>query len=218
MDLQTLKSTVDSWFARDDIAVTNADFPHILGILEAELDRVIRPAFTEKAYSNAAVASEYVQMPADFRSPLSVYVDGEESVFHTPQALRQTSEWLGRGGRRKLHSFEGDATNSTAPDIRTRIVLAPKPNATATVSLEVLYQSKVPRLVNDTDTNWLLENQLDLYLYGLMKVAAGYIQSPEIEARYDGLFTRAVEQFNRSENMKRNGAMLKRQSRPPAVV
>ena len=69
--------------------------------------------------------------------------------------------------------------------------------------------SRFPALVNPTDTNWLLTNHYDIYLYAALRAASEYIQEDTLEDRYQAKYDRAIEQQNRHENRKRYGAMPK---------
>ena len=64
------------------------------------------------------------------------------------------------------------------------------------------YHAKLPPLVNPGDTNWLLNNAYDVYLFAGLVAAATYMQDLELESLYNRRYNDAVVEFTRAETRK----------------
>lgn len=66
----------------------------------------------------------------------------------------------------------------------------------ATDILLINYHYSLPPLVDDTDTNTVLENYNQLYLYGSLKHLFSFIDEPEQLGKYAVLFAEAIANVN----------------------
>jgi hypothetical protein len=100
------------------------------------------------------------------------------------------------------------------------ITLAPAPTVGAPITLDIVYLAKFSDLVNPSDTNWLLANAYDIYLWGVLNAAVVFIEDTELQIKYTGLFEAAVEELRTSERRARfpAGGGLISTGHPRAVV
>ena len=204
--LGQLKTDVDAWLARDDVAVSGSSFPSILLLAEAEIARDIRTLVQEQRTTLTA-NSRYTDMPSDFMEIRQIFIDDNNGrrfmEYQTPEVLRENNTWL-NGRSPSFYSLEGDEDTGGIGDVR--LVLAPEPSASSPSDVEVLYWARFPALVNDPDTNWLLQNYYDVYLWQTLKQAAIFIQESELADTYDTNYQAARENTSRAENRKRYAA------------
>ena len=88
------------------------------------------------------------------------------------------------------------------------MVLSSEAGTNATI-VTVPYWAKQLALSNDTDTNWLLINHFDVYLYSTLASAADWIQEFDLADRYVMKYHEVIEKQNRFENRKRYGTSTK---------
>lgn len=216
--LGQLKTSVDAWLARDDVAVTNADFPQILLIAESNISRDLRLAVQE-ATTTLNITGRSIDLPSDFLEARNPFIDDNvrRIEYMTPQAIREFSGWdTGRAGA--FYTLEGNNASPLAGGITQQLTIASPGSVSTPVDVVINYWARFPALVADIDTNWLLLNHYDVYLYATLRAACEYIQEDVLEDRYQGKYDRAIEQQNKHENRKRYGAMPKQSYGNPRGV
>jgi len=217
--LGQLKTSVDAWLARDDVAVTNADFPQILAIAESNIARDLRLAIQE-ATATLNITGQSIDLPSDFLEARNPFIDDNirRIEYMTPQALRESSAWQnGRAGA--FYTLEGNnASPLTAGALTWQMTIAGPGSVSTPVDVQINYWARFPALVNDPDTNWLMVNHYDIYLYATLRAACEYIQEDVLEDRYQAKYDMAIEKQNRHENRKRYGAMPKQAYANPRGV
>ena len=215
--LGQLKTSVDAWLARDDIAVSGSDWPQILLLAESNIARDFR-FVQQEATTTLTFTGREQDLPADYLEPRNPFIDDNVRKFEykTPQAIREASSWS-NGRQGAFYTLEGSPDPSGADD-RVKMVIASEASASSPLDVEVNYYRRFPALVNDTDTNWLLVNHFDVYLYASLFSAASYLQEFELEQRYQARYDRIVELQQKHENRKRYGAMPKQAYANPRGV
>ena len=215
--LAQLKTSVDAWLARDDVAVSGTDFPQILLIAESNIARDVR-CIVQEASTTITFTSREADLPADFLEVRNPFVDDNVRKFEykTPQAIREASSWES-GRQSAFYTLEGSPDVSGSDD-RVKMVLAASPTASSPTDVEINYYRRFPALVNDTDTNWLLQNHYDIYLYATLRAAAEYIQEDTLEDRYQAKYELAIEKQQKHENRKRYTAVPKQAYANPRGV
>lgn len=216
--LGQLKASVDSWLIRDDVAVSGGDFTEIMLLAESEIARDVRCVIQE-ATTTLNFTGRSADLPYNFLEIRNVFVDSQvrSTEYMTPQAIRESSSWnTGRAGA----FWTIEAGSQAAGDERLAITIASPASASTPLDMEVMYWARFPALVNDIDTNWLLANHYDVYLYATLRAAAEYIQEDALEDRYAGKYDRAIEKMAKHENRKRSGGAVPKQAygNPRAIV
>ncbi len=209
-----LKTDVDNWLARDDVAVTGPDVNSITRLAEAEIGRDIRSLRQQQRTTlttSTGPDRRFLDLPADFLELSQIFIDttnGRRGLeYQTPEVIRKQKTWNSNNatvnnGQIGYYSIEGDDVSNQPADT-ARLVLAPEPSDQDTTDIEIYYFARWPALVDDTDTNWLLQNYYDIYLWQLLKQACIYTQETELIAQYDTLYQGAREAFNRQANRAR---------------
>lgn len=215
--LATLKTSVDSWLIRDDIAAATADFAVILLLAEAQIAREVRCGVQEQTVT-LNFTGQSADLPANYLEPRNPFIDDSTRRidYMTPEAIRRSSAWQnGRVGA--FYTIEGGG-GTPGTDDRMQVTIAGPASVTSPLDLDVNYYARFDPLTQDTDTNWLLTNHFDVYLYATLRAAAEYIQEDMLEDRYAGKLAGALESLTRHENRKRYGAMPKHASNSPRSI
>lgn len=212
-----LKTAVDAWLSRDDIAVTNADFAQIMLLAESDIARDVH-AIVQETSTPIVFTGREADLPADFLEVRNPFIDDNirRIEYMTPQALRESAAW--QDGRRAgaFYTLEG---NPTVPgDERVKMVIAAAASVTTPLTIDINYYARFAPLVNDADTNWLLANHFDVYLYAALRASCEYIQEDLLEDRYAGKYDRSIEKQSKHENRKRFAAMPKQQYGSPRAI
>lgn len=215
-----LQQVVDAWLARDDVAVTGADFDIILALAESEIATEVRCVVQEQVVT-VNFTGYSADLPYNYNGLRNIFNAASPSdkiEYMTPEAIRQSPGWVnGRVG--SFYTIEGG--DQTAGDERVQLTISGPASASAPLNLEVLYWARFAALTNDSDTNWLLANHFNVYLYATLRAAAEYAeagQNETLEDRYKAKFDDAVTRLNKNENRKRFGANAKQASSPPRSV
>jgi len=214
--LLILKQSVDSWLLRDDVAVSNSEFSTILLLAEAEIAVDLRCVVQETTVSLVFDGREK-DLPADFLEERNPFIDDNvrKIAYMTPKALRETGPWqTGRTGA--FYTLEGGG--GTPPDDRVKMVIAAPASASTTLTIDVNYYKRFAAMTADGDTNWLLQNHFNVYLYCTLRAAAEYIQEDALEDRFKGKYEEAKEKLVKHENRKRYSAMPKQSYNSPRAV
>lgn len=215
--LAQLKTSIDAWLIRDDVAVTGSDFPQILLNTESEISRAYRFMVQEKTDTVSFGAGERkADLPADFLEIRNPFIDDNIRRFEyqTPQAIRESAQW---DGSRTPTFYTIEGGGGTSPDDRVQLVLAPAASDNG-LDVEINYWARFPALVNDTDTNWLLQNHYDIYLFESLFQSAIYIQETELAERYRAMCEDLRLRTGRNENRKRFAAVPKQSYANPRGV
>ena len=215
--LAQLKTSVDNWLARDDIAVSGSDFPEILLIAESKMSRKLR-LMVQEATTTLVFTGRETDLPADFLEVRNPFIDDNFRKFEykTPQAIREANSWSS-GRVAAFYTLEG-SPDAVAADDRVKMVIAGPASVASPLSVIVNYYRRFPALVADADTNWLLVNHYDIPLYATLRAACEYIQEDVLEDRYAAKFNECVEEQALHENRKRFGAMPKQSYGSPRAV
>ncbi len=214
--LGQLKISVDEWLIRDDVAVSGTDFPQILLLAESDIARDVRTVVQEQSVT-LNFTGRSADLPYNYIGLRHIFIDDNirKTEYRTAEVIRESSAWNdGRVG--SFYTIEGGS--QTAGDERVAITIAGPASASDPLDMEVLYWARFAALVDDADTNWLLENHYDVYLYATLRASCEYIQEDTLEDRYAGKYERAVAKLTQHENRKRFGAQPKQSYGSPRAV
>jgi hypothetical protein len=204
-DLATLRSAVDSILIRDDIGAAVTDFRRHLRIAEAEITRVVRPASMHRLIT-LVMTSPAIALPADFLEIVSIVANSNTPSmdYVTPDVFARRSPQLD-SAEAYYTLIGGGGTPNT--DERMQLLVSGSPSVSSPSEVNLVYMARFPQLVNDTDTNWILLNHFDLFLYATLRAAAEWIEEDELEAKYQNRFDRITMQMGINENRKRYAAL-----------
>jgi hypothetical protein len=156
--------------------VKNATIVDVFGrlLIMAEM-RINREARHRKMIASATLTftDGEATLPTDFIEPLHLYGESNAELVQAPLTMVKDpwSQW-------RYYAIDGSN------------VLVYGFNGTKTFE----YWSKIPTLTSSlTDTNWVLTDYPDVYLYTTATEAAGYLQNAEMASAYDNAAMRALD-------------------------
>jgi hypothetical protein len=177
----TLKSDIEELYPHSDY--TESLKASFVRICEAEIRRKVRVGPMETTDESFAVTTQSTALPSGFISMRSVSLDSStrRDLDYLPPARIRSQAMFAESGEPIAYTIEGQ-----------NIVVAPFTSCT----LQIVYYGMFDALSDGTDTNWLLTNAYDVYLYGSLRAASEWAQDYEAEERYAAKFARRIEEVN----------------------
>jgi hypothetical protein len=173
-----LKTAIATWAVRSDLASRVADF---VTLAEAEIRKDVRCQAME-TLASGTLTGETLDFPAGFIWAKRLKVNRYVQEYMAPADYSDLSEQ--------------DDTSARFTIIGQSIYIL---NGASGDSYSLIYWKAFTAFSADADTNWLLTNHPDVYLWcGCKQAAIATKNVPEI-ARMDGLYRSAVDRVNRSE-------------------
>ena len=184
MTFATLKTDIASWLV--DSTSTNK-IPSFVALAESAIRRDVRvPAMD--ATASAALVAGVISLPADFIEVKRLVIDGYVYTFKPVEVFQQMET-------------DGYVTSGSAGRFYTRIgqTLRILNGGTSTYSL--LYVAKFDALSSDSDSNWLLENASDVYLFKSLHYGAAWLKDKPAAEAYEAMYQAAVAALVMTERM-----------------
>ncbi|ANI79011.1 phage adaptor protein [Sphingobium sp. EP60837] len=157
-----LVAMVGDWLDRDDLTDR---IPEFVALLEARLNRLLRTNLQETAAVWAVTDEEYA-LPDDFRKLRRLNVAGSAQPL-SEVASNDLPQWSSFGQAR-VYAVEG-----------RYLRFSPAPSAENPLTLSAVYWRRIPPLGTGQPTNWLLNENPDIYVWGALHQAATYIRDPD---------------------------------------
>jgi hypothetical protein len=190
MNYSTLQSAIANWLHRNDLTETIPDF---IALTESRINRVFSARGTEnEALLTATPHSEFVELPSDFGSPIVLWL--ESFVPRQELILKQASE-LDYSPIESYPNFWAVKSNQIQFD---RI-------ASDSYPLRLRYVQTIN--IAATDTNYILTNYPDIYLFGALVEAAVFIRDMEQMQVWQQKLDVAMIEAQGSENTVKNSLL-----------
>lgn len=159
-----LKTAIADWLNRADL---DQQIPDFIRLAETSMNDVLRSSFMVSTTTVTTSTSE-VTLPADALELVYVQVSGSDAApleqVSPQQLITLRRARLRTAGTPKFFAIVG-----------RKIMLAPAPASSTTISLE--YYAKIPALSAgaDSGSNWLLDEAPHIYLYGALMHASPFL-------------------------------------------
>lgn len=189
-----LVTFIEDWMDRSDLS---GSVESMVALCEARLRRELSPLVFETTVT-ATATDGVVALPSDFDALRQVTLDGVVLTEVSPESGR---DYDNTGTTAKGYSLEAD---------QMRIW----PATAETVTLT--YKKRLTRLSSASPTNELLSEHPDLYFFGSMMFANGYVVNDQRAALFKALWDEAVDSANRFFTRQRR--KTPRYGRPQVVV
>lgn len=194
-----LKTAITDWINWDDM---DGQISTFIALAEARINREVRH-WKMDATATLSVSTQYTALPADFMDVKRV------SVTDTQDPLRLVS----------VHDLQDmrDAANNQAgaPYVYAisngQLEVFPTPDTATDVTLH--YVARIAAFSADGDTNWLLTEHPDVYLYGSLMQAAPYLAEDQRTEIWATLYTNAVMGANQVSDRGRFGGAQRKKIR-----
>lgn len=174
-----LKTAIQTWFTRD-LSSTIAD---IVALTEADIRKDVRCQAME-TLASGTLTGETLAFPTGFVWAKRLKVNRCVREYETQADYADLDEM--------------DSQRSAFTIIGQNLYVL---NGASGDTYSLIYWKGFTAFSADADTNWLLANHPDVYLWGGCKQAAILTQADQELARYDGLYRAAVARVNRNEWM-----------------
>lgn len=180
MTYATLQGDIAQFLQRDDLTAT---IPTFVRYATAAFNRVLRtPEMESRALTS--VGSEFTAVPVDFLEiRAAIDEDGNELRYVAAQQFATVVD------RAPLI----DAPIYTIEDMQIRVYPVPD----TAYDLTILYYQRIPDFVSGTDTNWLLRDSPDAYLYGSLVHARLFLNDDQRVAMVQRMYDAALAEIRR---------------------
>jgi hypothetical protein len=185
-----LRAEVAEWLQRSDLS---ARIPVFVEMATARFNRELRAPEMETLVTTAADA-EYTDLPVDFLQIRSIETNGDRMEYLAPEEFQA---YVAKTSTPAVPVY-------TIADMSLRIY--PAPSVSSTLTLKVLYYARIPELDSAGDTNWLLDAHPDVYLFGSLVEAAGFLHDDARMAVWDSRLQQAMVLINRRGKQMTQGA------------
>ena len=184
-----LKTAIANQLARSDLTTAIVDF---VALAEADIRRDVRIQDMETLVTGT-LTGETLAFPTRFVSARRLAVAGDVYTFETPEVYQVESD----AGNTSLKIYTIIGTNF--------YILG----GTSGAAYSLIYMASFAAFSSNSDTNSLLTNHPDVYLYGACKHAAIYLKDDTDAAKYAGAYQAAVSRVNARDSQRRgSGSQL----------
>ena len=184
MNFGQLKTAVTTWINRSDVPTTD-----VVSLAEAEIRRDVRVMAQESIVTGSLSGGRFA-VPAGFLESRQVLIGGKAYSFVSPeqyqieQEMQSTARYFTRIGD-YFYVVHGDAE-----------------------AYSLTYFAAFDALSADSDTNWLLTNAHDVYLFAALKHAAVWAKDAAAAQGYEAVYQAAVSKLNSSDRASRFAGAL----------
>jgi hypothetical protein len=167
----TLKTSIASWIARSDLSSVIPDF---VTLAEADIRSDVRVRAME-AFTTGTLTGETLAHPTRFLEARRFVLGNLVYRYETPEVYQQL--------------IASDSTAGKFTSIGQSFYIL---NGASGDAYSLIYYAGFAAFSADADTNWLLDNHPEVYLYGSLKYAAVYLKNDADTNRYASLYQDAV--------------------------
>jgi hypothetical protein len=191
-----LKSAIADFLNRDDLT---AVIPAFVSMAEAAIDRDIRHWRQERRVTGT-IDNRYEQLPPDFLEARSVLLSDGTTLMYAPDV--------------EIARMRGRTDTAGTPQLFTysagQFEFFPDPAEPQGVV--ILYYANIPNLSDANPSNWLLEQNPDVYLYGSLIHSSPYLKDDQRATVWGALYAAAVANLNRTSTraMSSGGRLVMR--------
>ena len=177
-----LRTQIASWLNRTDL--TTAQLSQFVAATEDDIRNDLESRESEQRTTATLVDDGFIA-PLGYLSTRLLVVDGKESLYLTPETYAAKVDNSSTGNFYTIHGDVFSVLNGTGKDI------------------ELLYISTIASLSADGDSNWVLANASNCYLWGGCKYGSVFLRDPEGAAGYATLYANSMAQLNKTERAAR---------------
>lgn len=156
-----LQTAVANWLGRADLT---SRVPEFIALCEAKLNRELRAIDQETKNASFSINDEYVNVPSGFLEArlFQVTANGRRFALKQLSLEQQTNRYK-----------DGAGTPESFAVVGGQFRFGPIPDTTYTATL--IYYTAIVALATSSP-NWVLTNHPDVYLYGSLLEAEGFLQ------------------------------------------
>lgn len=173
-----LKSAIASWAHRTDLT---SQIPDFVALAEADISRDVRVQAME-SLATGTLTGETLAFPTRFLESRRLTINGKVCKYRDPERYQELKD---AGSTVNVYTIIGQSfyiLQGTNGDAYT-----------------LLYAAMFAGLSGDSDTNWLLTNHPNVYLFGALKHANAWTQDDQAMGRAAAMYQTAVAAVNVSD-------------------
>ena len=200
MDYGTLKTTLESYLHRDDLTDL---IPTFIQLAQSRMTRdlkthLLQTTGTVSLTGGTATAS----LPSDYASLISIRVPWQGGVRTLQQhSLVQNAQ--------VFEELQGSSGSPLYYAIYNNSTLEITPTPESSVDLQIIYQQRLAAFTLDADTDAILTQFPNIYIYASMLEAAPFIQDDDQIAKWGKFYQGEVDSLNKySEDAQWSGAPM----------
>jgi hypothetical protein len=191
-----LKTQVAAWLHRNDLT------DRIPTFIEFATNRLARNITSPRmeASTTLSVVNGIASLPNDFRAAISMTLGTVEYKAITAADMRA----MDQGGIRPTYPVYSIVNN--------QIKLYPADSSSPTF----IYSVRLPNLVADSDTNWVLQDYPDVYLMASLAEARKFVLDDTRLVQYEQMTIARIAELNRNElrNVENSATWYKQRELP----
>lgn len=185
--------SIARWAQRDNLAAE--DYDDFIQLIESHLDDKLRVQEMSARMLTSTVEGQFIyELPEDALGLRNIEIQANGRryplEYYTPEGLDEYFGQTSQGGVPCAYTLTGE-------DIEVR----PCPNAE--YPLRIVYYQRVDPLVADEDTNWVLQQNPTIYLYGGLHFLSQFVRDDEGAALWGSKFEAAVGGLMESDDKDR---------------
>lgn len=178
---------------------TQAQLANLIRLAELRLARKITSTGREATTTLATIpGTQTVSLPSDFSQMRQLRISGDPSYPLEPVTLN-TVETMDHSGKPLVYAMHAG-----------KIVLGPNPDAVYTLSLR--YQAGLTPLTDNSQTNWLLVEHADAYVYMSAALICQHLSDPDNATLYFNFADAVIDEINEQGNRRRNAQPMRLRS------
>ena len=191
-----LKTQVAAWLHRNDLTDR---IPTFIEFATNRLSRTITSPRME-ASTTLSVVNGIASLPNDFRAAISMTLGTVEYKAITAADMRA----MNQGGIRPTYPVYSIVNN--------QIKVYPADSSSPTF----IYSVRLPNLVADGDTNWVLQDYPDVYLMASLAEARKFVLDDTRLVQYEQMTIARIAELNRNElrNVENSATWYKQRELP----
>lgn len=186
-----LVSDVADHLERSDLS---AKIPLMVRRVERRLNRILRVPEMEETVTLTTDA-ERLDLPTDFLKARALYLDTDP---------RRELECVSLGTLRTKYAQQTTGKPECYAISGSDIILGPAPDDE--YDLILTYYQKIPALSTDSETNWLISDHYDIYLFGTLLAAEFYGWNDERLPMIKNAWDEAIDELTEQGKGKQYGA------------
>ena len=182
----TLISAVKTYLNRSDIS--DAQIKEFISLAEASFNRVLRTR-NQITRSTSDISTQFVSQPTDLLELYNIQLNSDPIVRLEQVSLSKMDELKSASsttGKPRYFAITGaDFEFYPAPD--------------TTYEIEVIYYKSIAPLSDSNTDNFLLTNQVDIYLFGTLVQAEPWLMNDERIGVWGALLGKGIEELRISD-------------------
>ena len=182
----TLISAVKTYLNRSDIS--DDQIKEFISLAEASFNRVLRTR-NQLTRSTSDISTQFVSQPSDLLELYNIQLNSDPIVRLEQVSLSKMDEL------KSASSTTGKPTYFAITGADLEFYPAPD----TTYEIEVIYYKTITPLSTSNTDNFLLTNQVDIYLFGALVQAEPFLMNDERIGVWGALLGKAIEELRISD-------------------